>query len=146
MEYKLIDVVSNSSIETKKIGFNFAQLLNKNDYVAINGDLGSGKTVLIGGIVNYFITDATVTSPTYSILNYYSNDNNTIYHIDAYRLSSYEDLLSCGVSDCDEGIFLIEWAENISDFFLKKNYYEIDLSYVSKNKRKIVIKKIKNEQ
>lgn len=106
--------VSNSEAETQKIGYELAKDLKKGDIIAFFGDLGVGKTAFTKGVCSYFgIED--VSSPTFTIVNeYYGNLN--IYHFDAYRIDS-QSWIDGGFDEYlyNEGICIIEWAENLVD-------------------------------
>jgi tRNA threonylcarbamoyladenosine biosynthesis protein TsaE len=80
--------------------------------VALNGELGSGKTCLVKGIAKGLGIDENITSPTYTIINEYQGMN----HIDAYRLSGEKDFEDIGGMDIinSDNISVIEWGERIS--------------------------------
>ena len=106
--------VSNSEAETYKIGYELAKELKKGDVIAFFGDLGAGKTALTKGICGYFdIKD--VHSPTFTIVNEYCG-NITVYHFDAYRIDS-QSWIDGGFDEYlfNDGICIIEWAENLTD-------------------------------
>lgn len=110
--------ISNSEKETIDIGQSFAHQLQQGDVVALNGDLGAGKTEFIKGICNYFEVNELVTSPTFTIMNQYSGEDHgqeiSIYHIDLYRIQKKEELDEIGFRDCicsNKAIKLVEWAD-----------------------------------
>ncbi len=82
------------------------------------GDLGTGKTTFVQGILKSLGAIGPFTSPTFTIVNQYDLNNKnikTIYHIDAYRISS-QDTDSIGFSDMindSNSLILIEWPEQI---------------------------------
>jgi tRNA threonylcarbamoyladenosine biosynthesis protein TsaE len=78
------------------------------------GDLGSGKTTLIRGMcVALGISENQIHSPTFAIVNEYESAIGPIYHFDAYRLTPKQ-WFSGGFDEyLDNGICLIEWAENV---------------------------------
>jgi tRNA threonylcarbamoyladenosine biosynthesis protein TsaE len=114
--------------DTLRLGRILAGLLSGGDIVALDGDLGAGKTALVKGIVEGLGFSDQVSSPTFTILHEYSSGNiwapdtskdsgiKKVYHFDVYRLAGEEDFYSLGF---DEYIFdpsavsLIEWAERI---------------------------------
>lgn len=78
------------------------------------GDLGSGKTTLIKNICNFLSVNEEVTSPTFSLVNQYrDNEGKKIYHFDLYRLESLEEVVDIGFEEyLDSGNWcLIEWPE-----------------------------------
>lgn len=108
--------ITHNEDETKQLGEQIAANLGAGAVVALNGDLGCGKTAFVKGVAEYFGCDGEVSSPTYTLVNEYDAEV-PIYHFDVYRLNHP------AVSECDwldeylfgEGICLIEWADNISE-------------------------------
>ena len=110
---------SCSPEETIAFGVRIGRLLKSGDVVALEGDLGAGKTHLSKGIAEGLGVAAArenVTSPTFSLINEYAG-RIKIYHLDWYRLKSVDgpDLeMAC---ECFESaaVTLVEWAERGSD-------------------------------
>ena len=80
--------------------------------VALNGDLGAGKTHFTKGVVAGLGCSAAVTSPTFSLVHEYRGGRLPVFHFDFYRLESEEELLAIGWDDYleSDGICIIEWA------------------------------------
>ena len=120
--------ITRNEDETKQLGGQIAANLGVGAVVALNGDLGCGKTAFVKGVAEYFGCDDEVSSPTYTLVNEYDAEV-PIYHFDVYRLNHPN------VSECDwldeylfgEGICLIEWADNISEI-LPENTLKIKFS------------------
>ncbi len=110
----LFEFNSNSPDDTFSLGQRIAPLLTAGSVVALQGELGSGKTYLVKGIAKGLGVTETITSPTYTIISEY-NSSPVLYHIDAYRLSGDEDFENSGGRDTinSGGISLIEWSERI---------------------------------
>ena len=66
--------------ETMDLAFNLASKLHVGDVVVLTGDLGSGKTKFTEGFLKYFNLDKEISSPTFTIVNEYKNDDINIYH------------------------------------------------------------------
>ncbi len=110
--------LSKSFLETGQIAKHLAETLKGNEIIALYGDLGAGKTAFTRGVADFFGIKGMVSSPTFSIMNEYQSDKFKIYHFDMYRVNSLEDLESTGFFDyIDNGIIIIEWAENIEKDF-----------------------------
>lgn len=112
-----ITVVTNSPEETFDIGYRIGKFLSGGDIVTLDGDLGAGKTLLTQGIGKALSIREDITSPTFSILNIYTSGRLPLYHFDAYRISSYDELFDIGYEEYNSGsgVIVIEWAKNIED-------------------------------
>ena len=108
------------------------------------GDMGAGKTTLVKQLVGALgFKDAVVSSPTFSIVNVYEKKENKqerIYHIDLYRLKSYEEALDIDIESYldDDNFCFIEWPqiiENLAD----DNFFKIVIDIDAKSERKIII-------
>ena len=123
--------------ETKKIGKNLAAKLEKGDIVGFIGELGSGKTTMIKGMVKY-LTGKEAVSPSFVIINEYPGKI-PVYHFDLYRFDNIKELNSIGWEDyLDKGIIFIEWADR-GQALLPEGATIVNLSVEGKNKRKIEI-------
>lgn len=116
---------SHSESETMDLAFNLASKLHVGDVVVLTGDLGSGKTKFTEGFLKYFNLDKEISSPTFTIVNEYKNNDIKIYHFDVYRLSDSDEFYAIGGEEYfSTGICLIEWGEIIKDV-LPDNYIHI---------------------
>lgn len=113
-------LVSGSPDETLSVGERLGRSLRANDVIALVGELGAGKTLLVKGIAKGMgIGEETpVTSPSYILMNEYPGPL-ALYHFDFYRLARVEDALGIG---CDEyfeagGVCVVEWADRFPELF-----------------------------
>jgi tRNA threonylcarbamoyladenosine biosynthesis protein TsaE len=111
---------------------------------AFHGEMGAGKTTFITALCRAKGIHNAASSPTFSIINEYVYDEagteQSIYHIDLYRLNSQEEILQTGVEDCitSDDICLVEWPEKASWLF-DENTVHIRIRPVSENKREIIV-------
>lgn len=79
--------------------------------VALEGDLGAGKTTLVAGVLSAAGVEGPIRSPTYTLVEPYSVATHSIYHLDLYRLADPDELEPLGVRDLlvPGAILLIEW-------------------------------------
>ena len=123
--YKQIQ--THSCEETESVGVEIAKMMLEDPalprFVALEGDLGVGKTVFVRGFTSVVAPSSAVRSPTFALVNEYKNKQTgkAVYHFDVYRIADEDDLYSIGFYDyLDKGICLVEWSENIRYAFPKK--------------------------
>ena len=132
-------IISKSFEETFNFGLKFAKTITPGTIIAFFGDLGSGKTSLIKGIVKGLDSNNLVTSPTFAYLNIY-NSIFPVYHFDLYRIKNINDFYSMGFQEYfnSDGVCLFEWAEKILEI-LPKNSIKIKIDNINESERKIII-------
>lgn len=115
---------TSSEDETVALGATLGGLLRPGDVLALDGELGAGKTRLVRGIAEGFGLDpAQVSSPTYVLVHEYRATPAgraapaPLFHVDAYRLTGPDDLDSLGWDRVIGafGVVVIEWAARIMD-------------------------------
>lgn len=105
------------------------------------GKMGVGKTTLIKEIVKQLKVEDLVSSPTFSLVNeYHTNEGETIYHFDFYRIEKDEEALDIGIDDYfyNNEWCLVEWPEKVKNL-LPLNAVEIHLSMNDDGSRNIRI-------
>jgi len=103
--------------QLKKTSLELRKNINHN-VVLICGEMGVGKTTLIKEFLSLLDVVDNVSSPTFSIINEYStNKDETIYHIDLYRIEDISELDNIGFFEYLESgkTCLIEWGEIIEE-------------------------------
>ncbi|NGX34443.1 MAG: tRNA threonylcarbamoyladenosine biosynthesis protein TsaE [Candidatus Anoxychlamydiales bacterium] len=138
---KIKKIVSNSTKETIQFAKDLSKHLKKGSIVAFLGDLGSGKTTFIKGIVKALseTKNINVTSPTFVYLNIYGVKI-PIYHFDLYRIKDKDHFYEMGFEEyfSSSGICLIEWSENILDILPKDTIF-IKMTHITEQTREIEI-------
>ena len=133
-----MEKLSKSALKTENIGKKLAKTLKGTEIIALYGDLGAGKTAFTRGIADFFGIKDLVSSPTFSIMNEYQSDKFKIYHFDMYRVNSFENLESTGFFYyIDNGIIIIEWAENVEEF-LPNNMIKIYINKTNDENTRII--------
>ena len=112
-----MEFITNSPIETEKVGEALGKVLTPGTILAYKGDLGAGKTAFTRGLAAGLGCTDMVTSPTYTIVNEYLSGRLPLFHFDMYRLASSDDLWDIGWEDYLDrgGICAVEWSENVED-------------------------------
>lgn len=137
----LFDIESKNENDTAELADLFAAIVNPGDLVALNGDLGSGKTFFVKNFCKKFDIDI-VSSPTFAIVNEYTGLQK-IFHFDFYRINKLNELFEIGFEDYlndESAIIFIEWADLFKEL-LPKRFYEVKFAVVSDNLRRITIYK-----
>jgi tRNA threonylcarbamoyladenosine biosynthesis protein TsaE len=126
--------------ETRSFGRALGEILEPGDWVALTGELGSGKTTLISGVLEAVRPGARVRSPTYVLVEVYEG-NPRVVHADLYRLSSPEEVPGLALEDLaqDPSVVLIEWADR-AGAHLPLDRLDLELRYVESGGREIRIR------
>ena len=120
--------ISKNEQDTIDFAEKFASSLSIGDIVVLTGELGSGKTKFVQGVLKHFNMEDEISSPTFTIVNEYSNEKTKIFHFDVYRLEDSDEFYAMGGDEYfSKGICLIEWGEMIEDI-LPKPYIKIIFS------------------
>ena len=130
---------SRSASETKKIAHKLGRLLRAGDVVALNGELGAGKTTFVKGVAKALgvRSESEVSSPTFVIIHEYAACL-PVYHLDWYRLKNVAGADRELAEECFDGraVALIEWPERGKDV-LPKQRIEVYLSHSRRGDRPV---------
>lgn len=108
--------------ETLKIGEMIGQKVIPGNVITIDGDLGVGKTVLAQGIAKGLGITDNVVSPTFTIIQEYTDGRIPLYHFDVYRIEDPDEMYEVGYEEYfyGDGVCVIEWAELIKELLPKE--------------------------
>lgn len=110
-------IISHSPADTEKIAEKLATLLSEPVVIALNGDLGAGKTLFVQSLAKVFGITENVTSPTFNLMNIYGSGKNTLVHFDLYRLDDEDELNEIdffSYVDYPLSTVVVEWADKFS--------------------------------
>lgn len=124
--------------------------LNKYRLFAFSGEMGAGKTTFIHKLCDHLTVADAVSSPTFALINEYhfanaANGDNTIYHLDWYRLRDTAEAINAGMEDCvleamaGRAYSFIEWPEKASEL-LQRPYLWISIESLSETERKMKVR------
>ena len=132
--------ITNSTDETVRLGEKFAHFIQQGDVYAFIGELASGKTTFIKGILKGLQFEQQVTSPTFTLVNEY-DAKYPVIHIDCYREEELERWIRLGINDymSENNIVIIEWADNV-ETLLPSNTVHLQFIHKSVNSREIILK------
>ncbi len=110
------EVTTSSPEETLALGRRLAAELEAPALVLLYGELGTGKTTLVKGIVSGLgvANEEEVTSPSFVFVHAYHN-HRRVYHVDLYRIEQATELETLGLDDllAEQAVVLVEWAERL---------------------------------
>lgn len=130
--------------------------------IALEGELGAGKTIFVKGIAKALKIEARIKSPTFTLIKSYKllrcrqakrsrqathlakatagrASHKLLYHLDCYRLRDHTDLEPLGIKEIlndPANIVLIEWADRVKKI-LPKNHIKIHIDHIDEHTRKI---------
>ena len=91
--------------------------------LALTGELGTGKTQFVKGLVAGLGSDAAVTSPTFTIVHEYPGGRLPVYHFDFFRIEDRQSAMRLGLDDYffGDGVSVIEWADKFPELIPQKH-------------------------
>lgn len=132
------EFISKNVGQTKKIAALLAKGLPKGSFLALVGELGSGKTVFVKGLAEGLgLKNGVVNSPTFVLIKEYEGKKK-LYHFDLYRLKTEKEVEELGAQEYffGDGIVAMEWADK-APAILPKEHIRIEFSVLDDDKRKI---------
>ena len=98
---------------TRALGARLARVIEPGLFVSLNGDLGSGKTTFVRGMLRGLGHQGRVKSPTYTLVELYTISRLNLYHFDFYRFRDPREWRDAGFSEyfSNASVCLVEWPE-----------------------------------
>ncbi len=113
-----VAVSTKGAEATAAVAALLAPHLRAGDVVLLTGGLATGKTTFVKAVAAAMGSQAPVTSPTFTLAQFYPSGQGTILHIDAYRLSGVHEYRDLGLDDyLDDSVTLVEWGDKIAEDF-----------------------------
>lgn len=134
------EVTTKSSEETQRLSEKLGELVEAQDVIILEGDLGAGKTTFTKGLAKGLGVKRVVNSPTFNIIKEYKG-RLPLYHMDVYRLAESEEDLGFDEYFYREGITVVEWAHLI-EAYLPNEKLQISLFHAGDDTRKIILEPI----
>ncbi len=127
----MIKIITKTPQELEYLGERMAQLVEPGDFIALDGDLGAGKTLLTQGLARGLAVTEEIVSPTFTIIHEYESGRLPLYHMDVYRLKQPEEMYDLGYEEYfyGEGVTVVEWAQ-IIETLLPDEYLGMEISVV----------------
>ena len=132
-------IITNNETETVREGEKLGCTLKPGTVIALFGELGAGKTAFTRGIALGLGIGASVSSPTFTIVNEYPGDI-PLFHFDMYRLESENELFDIGWDDYHDrgGVCVVEWSEKVPGAFSPDTII-IRFEILGENSRRLMI-------
>ena len=129
--------------QTEAWAAQFAASMKAGDVLALDGELGAGKTTLVRGLARGLgIDPGSVSRPTFALMNEYEGGRLTLVHIDAYRLTGPDALASLGwerlIAD-PSVIIAVEWPSKIEGALPPERTTTIALQHIGEDVRAITV-------
>ena len=139
------EVFETGSVEgTLDLGAKLAARLGPGDLLALEGQLGAGKTVLIRGLARGLgvADDRIVSSPSYVLVREY-HGRVPIFHVDLYRLRApAEELADLGLEEMlVAGVVLIEWADRARES-LPRPHWRVSIQPTGTESREFTLERV----
>ena len=121
--------VTRSPEQTRSLGERLSHALRPGDVLVFRGEMGAGKSVLARGIARGLGIAGPIASPTFTILQAYSQGRLPFYHFDWYRIGSPEELFEMGMEEYlgGDGAAVVEWPERAPEA-LPEAFLQVTLS------------------
>ncbi|MBC8451904.1 MAG: tRNA (adenosine(37)-N6)-threonylcarbamoyltransferase complex ATPase subunit type 1 TsaE [Rhodospirillaceae bacterium] len=134
-------VVARTEADTAALGAALAQYVRSGDIIALEGPLGSGKTVFARGFIRALCDENTVVpSPTFTLVQIYDAPEFPVWHCDLYRLEDEDDALEIGLEEAfSDAVTLIEWPDRLGRWLPHKR---LSVAFAGENRdgsRRIVL-------
>jgi tRNA threonylcarbamoyladenosine biosynthesis protein TsaE len=135
-----VEIVSTSAEATEAAGERLGATLGAGAVVALTGELGTGKTCFVQGLVRGLGATVRATSPTFVLVNQYRG-RVPIHHVDAYRTDSMTELMDLGLLEMlgGEGVTIVEWADKLTPL-LPPDAIHVHIAGVGDEPRTITIR------
>lgn len=119
-------IIASSVGELRSIAKSILKDIPDQNVFAFNGKMGTGKTTLIKAMCEELGVEEVVTSPTFALVNeYISEDNNSIYHFDFYRIKKLDEVFDIGYEEYfySDNFCFIEWPELVLELLPETYVY-----------------------
>jgi tRNA threonylcarbamoyladenosine biosynthesis protein TsaE len=120
-----------------ELGYHIGTIAYPNMLLAMNGDLGAGKTTLTKGIGKALNIKRVINSPTFTIMKVYEGSLN-LYHLDVYRISDVNQDFELEEYFYLGGVSVVEWADNVKSL-IPEDAIKLSFDILEDGTRKVTI-------
>jgi tRNA threonylcarbamoyladenosine biosynthesis protein TsaE len=117
MALRVLTISLPDEAATAALGARLGAVARAGDVIALEGDLGAGKTTLARGLIRSQLGPETeAPSPTFTLVQTYPGPRFPIWHFDLYRLENPGEVRELGLEEAVDGLALIEWPERLGRY------------------------------
>ena len=148
LDRRSFEATSSSEEQTLRIGARLGALLPARCVIALQGEMGAGKTAFARGLGEGWGVDQSLRSPSFALIqkHHRASDRAVLYHVDLQRIESNAALAGIGLRELledDDAVFIIEWPERI-EAMLPPDALRVRIRAISETKRQFLFS-AKNE-
>lgn len=133
----MYEIIMNSVDDTERFALALANLLEAQDTITLEGDLGAGKTTFTKALAKGLGVKRTVNSPTFTIIKQYEG-RLPFNHLDVYRLAESDEDLGWDELFYGDAVSVVEWAHLIEQD-LPQNRLAIEIYRIGDTERRFVL-------
>lgn len=142
-------MISRSKLQTQRAAKKMAKKILRAPHrahaaiIALQGDLGAGKTTFTQGFAKGLGITRNITSPTFLIIRRYGiqKTDRDFYHLDLYQIKKPKEILNLGLNEIirnPKNIVMIEWAEKIRKILSKQKIIRVNFEHTNNKNRRII--------
>ncbi len=140
------EYICKSPEDTFDLGEKLGESLNGGEVVLLSGGLGAGKTLFTKGVLYALRYDVDeVTSPSFTLVNFYKTEKFGVYHIDFWRLDENSDVTSAvgleEILEDEAAVVIIEWSERLKEIAFSNKIIRVSIAGDGDEARKIKVKR-----
>jgi tRNA threonylcarbamoyladenosine biosynthesis protein TsaE len=134
-----LDIKLPDAPATAALGARLAAGIAPGRVLHLQGDLGTGKTTLVRGLLRALGVEGAVKSPTYTWVEPYELSRLDLYHFDFYRFKDQTEWLSSGLRDYfrPDSVCVVEWPERVGTLLPPPDVHVL-LTHVGETRRAVV--------
>lgn len=131
---------TSSPEETIAAGRALAATLAPGSVVALQGDLGAGKTHFARGLTRGWDAAEEATSPTFALLHEYETPRGKVLHLDLYRANDAEEIWTAAHDElaAEKGLLIVEWADRFPAL-LPVDAVRVTIAHAGEGRRTITV-------
>ena len=119
---------------TQALGARLAAACRPGDVIALEGDLGAGKSTLARALIRALAgAEIDVPSPTFTLLQTYDLPTLSVWHVDLYRLASPGETRELGLEEAVDSLLLLEWPQRLGAD-IPRARLQIELSFAGEGR------------